>query len=81
MTGVVEQVLALLRQDKNAAARALVDAACAQGDGAALGLRALWQVEGRLMPRALPAGDYDLKWHIVGADQHKMEGGYSFKVK
>lgn len=32
-------------------------------------------------PRALPAGSYDLKWHIVGADQHKMEGGYSFKVK
>ncbi|MEO7468757.1 MAG: copper homeostasis periplasmic binding protein CopC [Sphingobium limneticum] len=31
-------------------------------------------------PRALPAGSYDLKWHIVGADQHKMEGGYSFKV-
>ncbi len=33
------------------------------------------------LPRALPAGSYDLKWHIVGADQHKMEGGYSFKVK
>jgi copper resistance protein C len=33
------------------------------------------------LPRALPAGDYDLKWHIVGADQHEMEGGYSFKVK
>lgn len=42
-------------------------------------------VEGKAMtitlPRALPAGSYDLKWHIVGADQHKMEGGYSFKVK
>ena len=24
------------------------------------------------LPRALPAGDYDLKWHIVGADQHKI---------
>ncbi|MCI4592398.1 copper homeostasis periplasmic binding protein CopC [Sphingobium sp. BYY-5] len=33
------------------------------------------------LPRALPAGSYDLKWHIVGADQHKMEGGYSFTVK
>lgn len=33
------------------------------------------------LPRALPAGSYDLKWHIVGANQHKMEGGYSFKVK
>lgn len=32
-------------------------------------------------PRALPAGTYDLKWHVVGADQHKMEGGYSFTVK
>lgn len=42
-------------------------------------------VEGKTMtvtlPRALPAGSYDLKWHIVGADQHKMEGGYSFTVK
>jgi methionine-rich copper-binding protein CopC len=42
-------------------------------------------VDGKIMtvtlPRALPAGSYDLKWHIVGADQHKMEGGYSFKVK
>jgi len=33
------------------------------------------------LPRPLPAGNYDLKWHIVGADQHKMEGGYSFTVK
>lgn len=42
-------------------------------------------VEGKTMtatlPRALPAGSYDLKWHIVGADQHRMEGGYTFKVK
>jgi methionine-rich copper-binding protein CopC len=29
----------------------------------------------------LPAGTYDLKWHVVGADQHKVEGGYSFKVR
>lgn len=60
MAGVVEQVLALLRQDKNTAALALVDAACAQGDSAALGLRALWRVEGRLMPRALPAARADM---------------------
>lgn len=33
------------------------------------------------LPRALPAGSYDLKWHVVGADQHKMEGAYSFSVK
>ena len=42
-------------------------------------------VDGKSMtltfPRALPAGTYDLKWHVVGADQHKMEGGYSFTVK
>jgi methionine-rich copper-binding protein CopC len=42
-------------------------------------------VEGKTMtltlPRALPAGTYSLKWHVVGADQHKMEGSYSFNVK
>jgi methionine-rich copper-binding protein CopC len=42
-------------------------------------------VDGKTMtlafPRALPAGTYSLKWHIVGADQHKTEGSYSFKVK
>lgn len=32
-------------------------------------------------PRALPAGSYDLDWHIVGADQHKIAGKYSFSVK
>lgn len=32
------------------------------------------------MPRALPTGTYVLKWHIVGADQHRIEGSYSFKV-
>ncbi|WP_420145880.1 copper homeostasis periplasmic binding protein CopC [Sphingobium sp.] len=42
-------------------------------------------VEGKTMtltlPRALPVGSYDLKWHVAGADQHRVEGGYSFKVK
>lgn len=33
------------------------------------------------LPRALPAGKYDLSWHIVGADQHKVAGKYSFSVK
>lgn len=33
------------------------------------------------LPRALPAGSYDLDWHIVAADQHKMTGKYSFSVK
>ncbi|WP_336969446.1 copper homeostasis periplasmic binding protein CopC [Sphingobium aromaticiconvertens] len=33
------------------------------------------------LPRALPAGSYDLAWHIVGADQHRIEGKYFFTVK
>jgi len=34
-----------------------------------------------VLPRALPAGSYDLKWHAVAADQHRIEGGYSFNVR
>lgn len=33
------------------------------------------------LPRALPAGSYDLTWHVVAADQHKVDGQYSFTVK
>ncbi|GGN61619.1 copper resistance protein C [Novosphingobium indicum] len=33
------------------------------------------------LPRALPAGTYLLKWHAVAADQHRVEGSYSFAVK
>ncbi|MFT3965989.1 MAG: copper homeostasis periplasmic binding protein CopC [Sphingobium sp.] len=33
------------------------------------------------LPRALPAGSYDLKWHAVTADTHRIEGSYSFSVK
>ncbi|WP_375196863.1 copper homeostasis periplasmic binding protein CopC [Sphingobium sp.] len=33
------------------------------------------------LPRALPAGNYDVDWHLVGADQHKVSGKYSFSVK
>jgi methionine-rich copper-binding protein CopC len=32
-------------------------------------------------PRALPAGSYDLKWHAVTTDTHRIEGSYSFSVK
>ena len=32
------------------------------------------------LPRALPTGTYVLKWHVVAADQHRIEGSYSFKV-
>lgn len=33
------------------------------------------------LPRPLPAGSYDLKWHVVGTDQLRVEGAYSFKVR
>lgn len=33
------------------------------------------------LPRALPAGTYNLKWHVVAADQHRIEGAYSFTVR
>ncbi|WP_427969339.1 copper homeostasis periplasmic binding protein CopC [Altererythrobacter sp.] len=33
------------------------------------------------LPRPLPAGTYHLTWHVVAADQHRIEGAYSFKVK
>lgn len=32
------------------------------------------------LPRALPVGTYILKWHVVAADQHRIEGSYTFKV-
>jgi methionine-rich copper-binding protein CopC len=34
-----------------------------------------------ILPRALPAGTYLLKWRAVAADQHRVEGGYSFTVR
>lgn len=33
------------------------------------------------LPRPLPAGTYQLTWHVAGADQHKVEGRYSFTVR
>ena len=33
------------------------------------------------LPRALPAGNYLLKWHAVAADQHRIEGQYKFTVR
>jgi methionine-rich copper-binding protein CopC len=43
------------------------------------------EVEGRTLtatlPRALPAGTYQLKWHVVAADQHRIENTYSFTVR
>lgn len=43
------------------------------------------KVEGRTLtatlPRALPAGTYELKWHVVAADQHRIENTYTFTVR
>lgn len=33
------------------------------------------------LPRPLPAGTYLLKWHAVAADQHRIEGSYTFTVR
>lgn len=33
------------------------------------------------LPRALPPGSYQLKWHAVAADQHRIEGSYTFTVR
>lgn len=33
------------------------------------------------LPRALPAGSYQLKWHAVAADQHRIQGQYAFTVR
>lgn len=33
------------------------------------------------LPRALPAGTYLLKWHVVAADQHRIENSYTFTVR
>ncbi len=34
-----------------------------------------------LLRRALTAGTYQVKWHAVGDDTHRMEGTYAFTVK
>ena len=43
------------------------------------------KVEGRTLtaklPRPLPVGTYELKWHVVAADQHRIENTYSFIVR
>lgn len=42
-------------------------------------------VEGKTLtaklPRPLPAGTYELKWHVVAADQHRIEGLYTFTAR
>lgn len=43
------------------------------------------KVEGRTLtaklPRPLPAGTYELKWHVVAGDQHRIENIYTFTVR
>ncbi len=34
-----------------------------------------------MLPRALPTGTYELKWHVVAADQHRIENIYTFTVR
>lgn len=33
------------------------------------------------LPRPLPTGSYMLSWHAVAADQHRVEGSYTFTVR
>ena len=33
------------------------------------------------LARALPAGTYDINWHAVGADTHRMTGTISFTAR
>ncbi|WP_327194395.1 copper homeostasis periplasmic binding protein CopC [Novosphingobium organovorum] len=33
------------------------------------------------LPRPLPSGSYTLTWHAVTADQHRVEGSYTFTVR
>jgi methionine-rich copper-binding protein CopC len=33
------------------------------------------------LPRPLPAGTYEVQWHAVAADTHRITGAYSFQVK
>lgn len=33
------------------------------------------------LPRPLPTGTYQLTWHAVAADQHRVEGRYGFTVR
>lgn len=68
MSGVATQALALLQRGDTASARPLIDAACLRGDAQALAMRALWHVEGRLLPRDLPAARADM--HAASAAGH-----------
>ena len=33
------------------------------------------------LPRPLPAGTYQVDWHAVSADTHRITGAYTFQVK
>lgn len=34
-----------------------------------------------MLPRPLPAGTYDVNWHAVGSDTHRVAGKVSFSVR
>jgi prolyl 4-hydroxylase len=77
-SGVGGQALALLQHGEVEPARRLVERACATGNAEALAMRALWQVEGRILPRDLEGARADLNaatqaGHIGAA---RMLGGF-----
>jgi prolyl 4-hydroxylase len=78
MAGVAAEALALLQRGETGAALALIDAACGRNDGEALAMRALWQVEGRLMPRDLPAARAGLHAAATAGNMSaaRMLGGF-----
>jgi prolyl 4-hydroxylase len=60
MSALLSEALAMIGRGEADAARMRVDAGCAGGDGDALALRALWRVEGKLLPRDLTEARADL---------------------
>jgi len=49
------------------------------------GVRTSVQGEGKALvatfPRPLMAGTYQVTWHVVSGDTHRIQGSYSFSVK
>ena len=60
MSALLSEALSMIGRGEADAARIRVDAGCADGDGDALALRALWRVEGKLMPRDMGGARTDL---------------------
>ncbi|OYY77092.1 MAG: copper resistance protein CopC [Sphingomonas sp. 28-62-20] len=49
------------------------------------GLKSNWSEDGKTLTlvagRAFPVGTYQVTWHAVGADTHRMQGTFTFSVK